>query len=406
MIDLDHRSGLAQGLILGDLLHRQDRTNRNVDRIADFHDLELALGHGPLLDAVEDGPELRQARHRRRVFRIGLPGRLADYIADRAPHRSLGDEVDVGVGIALPPLALDDPAGLAAAGIVAGARRRIAEWNALAVLAVLGERPVSEALLVAELDAREIENAVLHGAEHALAPAGAVALIERRDDAEREMQAGSGIADLRAGDERWAVEEPGGRGRATGALRDVLVHLAFFVRTGAEAFHRGHDHARVDLVDVLPGQPHAVERAGRKILDQHVALLDQPFEDFLALGVLGIDRDRPLVVVQHGEIERVRAFDVAQLGARDVADAGTLDLDTVGPEPGQQLRAGRAGLDVGEIEDLNAVERLAGLTVGLRRRLRQPIRSSLGGWFLRLQLHHLLGSRLRLCFRFCFAFRH
>ena len=47
-----------------------------------------------------------------------------------------------------------------------------------------------EALLVAQLDPAEIEHAVLHGGEHALTAAGAVALKERRDNTERKMQAG------------------------------------------------------------------------------------------------------------------------------------------------------------------------------------------------------------------------
>ncbi len=37
----------------------------------------------------------------------------------------------------------------------------------------------------------------------------------------------------------------------------------------------------------------------------------------------------------------------------------TLDLDHVGAEPGQHLGAGRAGLVVGEVDDANALERLA-----------------------------------------------
>ena len=45
--------------------------------------------------------------------------------------------------------------------------------------------------------------------------------------------------------------------------------------------------------------------------------------------------------------------------------AGTLDLDHVGAQPGEQLRAGRTGLDVGEVENAHAVECLADLTVGL-----------------------------------------
>ena len=233
--------------------------------------------------------------------------------------------------------------------------------------------PWREALLVAQFHAGEIEHAVLHGAEHLLAAAGADALVERADDAEREMQAGAAIADLRAGDQRRPVAEAGGRGRAAGALRHVLVDLAVLVRARAKTLHRGDDHARIELVDVLPGQPHAVERAGGKILHQHVAFLDQPVEDFLALGVLGVDRDRALRTVEHGEIEAVLPFHVAQLAARDVADAGPLHLDAIGAHIGEQLRAGRPRLHMGEVEDFHAFERPARLAPRLCRRPRQAV---------------------------------
>src|SRR5262249_39068542 len=156
---------------------------------------------------------------------------FADQVADRTPYRRLGDEVDVGVGILLPALAFEDPARLAAAGIVAGARNRLAERDPFAVLAVLGERAVGEALLVAQLHARRVEHAVLHGGEHPLAAAGPHALVERAHDAEGEVEAGARIADLRAGNKRRAVAESGGRGGAAGALGDVLVDLAVFIRT-------------------------------------------------------------------------------------------------------------------------------------------------------------------------------
>ena len=172
------------------------------------------------------------------------------------------------------------------------------------------------------------------------------------------MQAGAAVADLRAGDQRQAVAETGGRRRAAGALRDVLVDLAVLVRTGTETLDRGHDHLRIDALDLLPGKSHAVEHAGAEILHQHVAALHQRGQDFLALRVLGVERDRALVVVEHGEIQAVDIRDVLQLAARDVADAGALDLDHVGAEPCQQLRAGRPGLDVGEIENANALQRL------------------------------------------------
>src|SRR6516165_3470683 len=391
VIDLDHGAGLAQRRLLGDLLHRQDRADRNVDCVANVHDLELRLGHGPLLDRIEDVAQPRQPRRRRGVVGIGLPFRLTDEVADRAPYRRLGDEIDVGVGIALPALAFEDPAGLAAAGVVAGARHRFSERNAFAVLAVFGQRSVRQALLIAQLDAREIEHAVLHGAEHALPAPGANALIERADDAEGEVQTGAAVADLRASDERRAVAEPGGGGGAARALGDVLVDLAVLIGAGAEALDRGHDHARIGLVDVLPGQPHAVERAGGEILHQHVAVLDQPVEDFLARGMLGVDRDRALAAVEHGEIEAVGAFDVAQLAARDVADAGALDLDHVGAHIGEQLRAGRTRLHMREIEDAHAVERLAGLAPGLGAGTRQTVGGAgFHSRFLGLELHDLL----------------
>src|SRR3954468_23365305 len=158
--------------------------------------------------------EPRQPRRRLGIVRIGLPFRLADQVADRLPHRCLGDEIDVGVGIGLPAFALEDPAGLAAAGIIARAWHRFAERDVFAVLAVLRERPMLEALLIAQLDAGEVEHAILHGAERALAPTRAEALIERADDAEGGMQAGAAIADLCAGDQRRTLAESRGRVRA------------------------------------------------------------------------------------------------------------------------------------------------------------------------------------------------
>jgi hypothetical protein len=48
---------------------------------------------------------------------------------------------------------------------------------------------VREPLLVAQLDAAEVQHAVLHRRQHALATAGALALVERAHDAQRQVQA-------------------------------------------------------------------------------------------------------------------------------------------------------------------------------------------------------------------------
>src|SRR5258708_38074708 len=117
------------------------------------------------------------------VIRRRLPGGLAELVENLFPHRRLGDEIKIGVGIGLPAPAFEDAAGLTAAGIIAGARHGIAERNAFAELAVLLERTMGEALLVAQLDAGKIQHTVLHGSGDLLALAGPGALIKCCDDA-------------------------------------------------------------------------------------------------------------------------------------------------------------------------------------------------------------------------------
>src|SRR5204863_296340 len=98
-----------------------------------------------------------------------------------------------------------DAARLTATRIVARARGRLAEGDALAELAVFLERPVREPLLVAQLHPAQVQHAVLHGAVDLLAEAALGPMIERRDDAEGEVQARAGITDLRARHHRDAV---------------------------------------------------------------------------------------------------------------------------------------------------------------------------------------------------------
>ena len=252
VIDLDDGAGLAQRRFVRDLFHRENRSARDVVLVEDVHRLELGLRLRPCLDPVEDFRQMRQPRLRRRVPRIGQPFLAAYHFADGVPDRRLGDEVDVRVGVGLPALALENPSGLPAARGVPRPRGGIAE-RAVGVLRVLLEdmRPC-EPLLIAQLHAAQVEHAILHRGEYALTAARGVALVQGRHDPQRKMQSGSAVADLRTGDERRAVIEAGRGRRTTGTLRDVLVDFAVFVRPGAEALDRRHDHARVELTDALP----------------------------------------------------------------------------------------------------------------------------------------------------------
>ena len=207
---------------------------------------------------------------------------------------------------------------MAAAGSVAGARHGVAK-NAVGILRIFRQRSSRQALLIAQFHPAKIEHRVLHGAGDALALAALLALKKRREDSCDEVNAGAGIADLRAGDERRTIFESRGARRAAGALGDIFVDLAVFVGAGAKTFHRSVDQARVEGVNRFPGKPLTIERAGREVLDHHVASLDQLAKHFLAFFMLGVDRDAALVAVEHGEIQAVDIGLVAQLAAGDIA---------------------------------------------------------------------------------------
>ena len=222
-----------------------------------------------------------------------------------------------------------------------------------------GSGPRVQALLVAHLDAAQIEHGVGHRDLHALALAGALALEQRAENAGDQMHAGAAVADLRAGDGRRPVLPAGRAGGAAHALRDIFIGLEIGVAARPEPLDRGIDDARVDLLDALPGKTLPVEHAGAEILDHHIAVPDQVFEDLLAGRRFQVERDAALVRVQHREIEAVGALDVAQLAARDVAAPRHLDFDHVGAHPGQQLRRGRRRLHVAHVENADAFESLA-----------------------------------------------
>ena len=221
---------------------------------------------------------------------------------------------------------------------------------------IFGQRPVRQSLLIAQLHAAQVQHAILHRDVHLLATPGGVALIQCGDDAKCKMQSGAGIADLRAGDQGRSVVEASGRGRAASALRDVLVHLAVFVWSRAKTLDRGKDHARVQRLDVRPGEAHAIQRTRREVLHHDVAGLHQRLKHRLAMRIAPVDRDRTFVMVQHGEIQAVHLGDILQLATCDVANPWAFDLDHVGAKPGEKLSACRARLHVGEVQNANAVE--------------------------------------------------
>src|SRR5262249_51787386 len=101
--------------------------------------------------------------------------------------------------ICFPTLTLHHPARMTSARGVACTRHRHAEF-AIRVLRIFLERAVLEPLLIAQLHPAEIEYSVLHRALDALAAARLFPLKQRRKNSCHQMNPGTGIADLGAGD--------------------------------------------------------------------------------------------------------------------------------------------------------------------------------------------------------------
>src|SRR5690349_24026902 len=125
------------------------------------------------------------------------------------------------------------------------------------------------------------------------------------------MNAGAGIADLGPRNHRESIDLSGSRGRSAGTLSDILIDLAIFERTRPEPLYRGVDHPRINLLNLLPGKAHAIDRAGSVVFHHHIAFLDELSKDFLARFGLRVQRHAALVAVQHREVKAVGSGNVA-----------------------------------------------------------------------------------------------
>ena len=178
------------------------------------------------------------------------------------------------------------------------------------------------------------------------------------------MHAGAAVADIGAVDHRRAVGLAGHAHRPRGRLRHRLEAFVVAVRAvRPEPLDRGIDDARVELLDRVVAEPEPLHDAGAEVLGDDIGLFDHAAGDFLAFVGLQIDDRAALVAVEQQE---EKAVDIGIVHVpqppRPVAERRPLDLDHIGPEPGQHLRAGRPGLVVREIDNANAFERLGHAT--------------------------------------------
>src|SRR5262249_35933086 len=97
-------------------------------------------------------------------------------------------------------------------------------------------------VVLAQVDPDEIQHGILLGDLDALSQAGGVALNDRGEDADGQMQAGAGVAETGFDLRGRAVGRAGDAHRAAHGLRDHLEALVAGVRSGAaESLYRGRD---------------------------------------------------------------------------------------------------------------------------------------------------------------------
>src|SRR5215813_14235861 len=160
------------------------------------------------------------------------------------------------------------------------------------------------------------------------------------------MNTGAGVPDLRASHERHTVNFASSGSRTASTLRDVFINFTVLVWTGTESLDRRIDEPRIELMYFLPRKAHAIDCTRCEVFNHDVGCFDKLREDLGTGRSLGIERNAPLVGIQHREIEAVDSRNVPQLAARGIALTGPLDLDDIGAEPRQNLSAGRSGLHV------------------------------------------------------------
>jgi hypothetical protein len=114
-----------------------------------------------------------------------------------------------------------------------------------------------------------------------------------------------------------------------------------------EAGDAAIDEARVDLSHALVIDTEFCFHVRPEILHDHVGLFREPPKHIEALGILQIERHRPLVAVQILKVRTVAR--PARLFAAGILHQG-IDLDHIGAPVRELPHAGRPGADAGEIE--------------------------------------------------------
>ena len=234
-------------------------------------------------------------------------------------------------------------------GVVEG-RAAVEQVVAALVVPAAGGRHAVE-------DRHQRGRAVDHRRIHHLAAPGALALVQRGQQAHRQVQrAAAVVAHQVQRRHRLAAGRADGMQRA--GQRDVVQVVPGRLRQRAalaEAGHAAVDQARIARMAVGRAQAQALGHAGAEALDQHVGAGDQAHHGVAAGRRLQVQRHRAPVAPADLEALVHRHAQAAGLGA--------VDAHHVGAHVGQQHGAHRAGADAGQFDDAQSFQRSHGWLV-------------------------------------------
>src|SRR5205814_9788830 len=139
--------------------------------------------------------------------------------------------------------------------------------------------------------------------------------------------------------------------RARQGLRhDVKRRLVLQRALEAKAPDRAVNEARVDRRQRLVAGPEPVHHAGAVILDEDVRVGNEAAQDVGTRLLLQVDDEALLVAIDAEEIVAL-ARDKGREMPRLVPEPRRLDLQHLGAEIAETLRAKRPGQDAGQIDD-------------------------------------------------------
>jgi hypothetical protein len=198
-----------------------------------------------------------------------------------------------------------------------------------------------------------------HGHLDHLPLARALAMIERAQHGDAEMQPGRLVGDQARHEARWQPVDPAlQRGRARHALHQVVEGRLVAVGSLARIAQRiGIDDRRVDLLQVLVAEAQPLDRLRAAVVDEQVGVLDHVLQDGAGGRLLEVEAERALVAVGR-HVDRAHGRGVAEAAARGAQQVAfrRLDLDHVGAHVGQMLRGERPQQNRCQIDHTHALQ--------------------------------------------------